>query len=100
MGDNAETPGQSLFFALFFSLFNFDINIVWVAPFFLKLATLLPETALIEAFTVSQMFGEIGIHVATNLFHLDYGALHRLLVGKGKLLHVMQKGNDVLHTLV
>jgi len=100
MWENAETLWQSLLFALFFSPFNFDINIVRVAPFFLELATLLPEAALVEAFAVSQVLGEIGVHVAANFFDLDYGALDRLLVGTGKLLHAMQECDDMIHTLI
>src|ERR1700676_5443450 len=73
---------KTLFFALFFAPFNVDIHIVRVAPFLLKLASLLPETPFIEAFAASQVLGETGIHVAANLFDLDYGALQRLLIGK------------------
>src|ERR1700676_3837920 len=82
MWENAETLRQSLFVALFFAPFNVDIHIVRVAPFLLKLASLLPETPFIEAFAASQVLGETGIHVAANLFDLDYGALQRLLIGK------------------
>jgi hypothetical protein len=75
MWEDAETRRQSLFLALFFSPFNVDINIVWVAPFLLELPTLLPEAAFIETFAFGQMLGEIGVHVAPNLLDLDYRAL-------------------------
>jgi hypothetical protein len=98
--DDADTLRQSLLFALFFSPFNFDINIVRVAPFFLELATLLPEAALFEAFADSQMFGETGVHVAANLFDLDYGAPHRFFVAKRKFFHTAQECDDMIHALI
>jgi hypothetical protein len=100
MWENAETPWQSLLFALFFSPFNFDINIVWVAPFFLELAALLPEAAFVKAFAISEVLGKLSVHVATNFLDLDYGALHRILVDKRKLPQAAQEYNYVVHTLI
>src|SRR5450755_1227442 len=100
MWENAEARRQALLLAFFFSPPNLDINIVWVTPFLLEIPTLLPEATFIEAFAICQFFRKIGIHVASDLFDLDNGTLHRLLVGKGKFLHLAQECDDVVHTLI
>ena len=79
---------------------HLDIDIVRVAPFLLILSTLLPEATFIEAFAVCQFFRKIGIHVASDLFDLANGTLHRLLVDKGKFFHLAQEGDDVVHALI
>jgi len=100
MWENTEARGQALLLAFFFSPPNFDIHIVRVAPSILELPTLLPEATFIEAFAICQFFRKVGIHVASDLLDLDNGPLHRLLVSKGKFLHLAQEGDDVVHTLV
>src|ERR1700739_1537079 len=100
MGENTQARGQTLLLAFFFSLTNLGIHIVRVAPFLLEFPALLPEATLIEAFAIYQFFRKVGIHVASDLFDLDNGTLHRLLVGKGKFLHLAQEGNDVIYALV
>jgi hypothetical protein len=100
MRENAEARGQSLLPAFFLSPANLDINVVRVAPFLLELPALLPEATFIGAFAICQPFREFGIHVASDLLDLDNGTLHRLLVGKGKFLHLSQEGDEVVHALV
>jgi hypothetical protein len=82
-GRTPRRGGKQLVLAPFFSPSNVDVGIVRIAPFLLKLVALLREATLIEAFAVGQMFSEISVHLASNLFDLDYGALYRLLVSKG-----------------
>jgi hypothetical protein len=87
-----NTRGQPLLLSFFLAALDVDVHIVRVSPLLFKCSTLLPEAAFIEAFTVGQVFGEIRVHIAADFFDLDDGALHRILVGKGKLLHLAQEG--------
>jgi len=100
MWEKAKARRQTLVLALFFSPFNVDTNIVWVAPFLLELATVLPEAALVEALAVSKVFGDDSVHLTTDPFDLYYGALQRLLVGKRELPHAVQECDDMIHTLI
>src|ERR1700756_2153820 len=100
MWENAEARRQTLLLAFFFSLTNLDIHIVRVTPFLLECPALLPEANLLEAVAIYQFFRKVGIHVASDLFDLDNGTLHRLFVGKGKFLHLAQEGDDVIYALV
>src|SRR5260370_21333214 len=100
MRENTRARRHALLLAFFFSPPNLDIDIVWVAPFLLELPALLPEATFIEAFAIRQFFRKVGIHVAPDFFNLDNGTLHRLLVGKGKLLHLAQEGDEVVHALI
>src|SRR5580692_88797 len=100
MWENTEAWRQALLLAFFFSSPNLYIDIVRVAPFLLELLALLPEAAFIEAFATCQFFRKLGIHVASDLFNLNNGALHRLSVGKGELPHLAQEDDDVVYTFI
>ncbi len=100
MRDNAEPRRQSLLFAFFFAALDVDIHVVGVSPLLLERAALLPEAAFVQAFAISQVLGELHVDVGANLFDLDYGGLQRLLVGKRKLLHAAQDGDDMIDTVV
>jgi hypothetical protein len=79
---------------------HLDVNVVRVPPFLLEIPLLLPKATLIEAFAVGQFLGEIRIHIATDLFDFDDGALQRFLLCKGELLQVAQEREEVICSLV
>src|SRR5579871_3282473 len=99
--DAADHPeGQSEFLAFFLAGHDVDVDVIGVFPLFLKRSVLPPEVSFVEAFTSSQMLGEIRIYIAADFLDLDNRALHRIPVREGKILQGVQKRHNVVDALI
>src|SRR5215470_11631110 len=97
MWQDTETWRQSLLLALLLTPLNVEVNVIRIAPLLLEVPALLPEATLINALAIRQFLREIGVHIATDFFNLDNGALKRFFLGQGQRLHSSQQGDNVFN---
>ncbi len=71
MRDDAEPRRQSLFAALFFSVFGLEINVIRIFELTVPLAAKLAKVCPIVLFAVAHVFDHFKVRLGTQVLHFN-----------------------------